>query len=56
MLEEQGSIFHTTTDSEVIAYLLVRERLRTPSIEAGFVWMNRSLLAVNANNSHHHFA
>ena len=34
MLEEQGSIFHTTTDSEVIAYLLVRERLRTPSIEA----------------------
>ncbi len=33
-LEEQGSIFHTTTDSEVIAYLIVRERLRTPSIEA----------------------
>ena len=32
-LEEQGSIFHTTTDSEVIAYILVRERLRTASIE-----------------------
>ena len=33
-LEEQGSIFHTTTDSEVIAYLIVQERLRQPSIEA----------------------
>lgn len=33
-LEEQGSIFHTTTDSEVIAHIIVRERLRQPSIEA----------------------
>ena len=33
-LESQGSIFQTTTDSEVIAYLIVRERLRHPSIEA----------------------
>ena len=33
-LEEQGSIFHTTTDSEVIAYIIVQERLRSPSIEA----------------------
>ena len=33
-LEERGSIFHTTTDSEVIAYILVQERLRRPSIEA----------------------
>ena len=32
-LEEQGSIFHTTTDSEVIAYIIVRERLRCGSIE-----------------------
>ena len=32
-LEERGSIFHTTTDSEVIAYILVQERLRLPSIE-----------------------
>lgn len=32
-LEEQGSIFHTTTDSEVIAHLIVRERLRCSSIE-----------------------
>ena len=32
-LEERGSIFHTTTDSEVIAYVLVQERLRHSSIE-----------------------
>ena len=34
MLEERGSIFHTTTDSEVIAYIIVQERLKAPSIEA----------------------
>lgn len=33
-LEENGSIFHTTTDSEVIAYIIVQERLRCGSIEA----------------------
>ena len=33
-LESQGSIFQTTTDSKVIAYLIVQERLRHPSIEA----------------------
>lgn len=33
-LEQAGSIFHTTTDSEVIAYIIVQERLRCPSIEA----------------------
>ena len=33
-LEEKGSIFHTTTDSEVIAYIIVQERLKAPSIEA----------------------
>ena len=32
-LEERGSIFHTTTDSEVIAYIIVQERLRCASIE-----------------------
>ncbi len=32
-LEERGSIFHTTTDSEVIAYVIVQERLRRGSIE-----------------------
>lgn len=33
-LEESGAIFHTTTDSEVIVYLIVQERLKTGSIEA----------------------
>lgn len=31
--EEQGAIFHTTTDSEVISYTIVQERLRHGSIE-----------------------
>ncbi len=33
-LESKGSIFQTTTDSEVIAYIIVQERLKTGSIEA----------------------
>ncbi len=33
MLESQGAIFHTTTDSEVISYIIVQERLRKESIE-----------------------
>ncbi len=32
-LELQGSIFQTTSDTEVITYTIIRERLRTPSIE-----------------------
>ena len=32
-LEQQGSIFHMTSDSEVIAYVVTRERLQAPSIE-----------------------
>ncbi len=32
-LEENGAIFHTTTDSEVISYMIVQERLRHGSIE-----------------------
>lgn len=32
-LEEGGAIFHTTSDSEVIAYVIVQERLRVASIE-----------------------
>lgn len=34
VLEQNGCIFHSTTDSEVIAYVIVRERLRCSSIEA----------------------
>jgi amidophosphoribosyltransferase len=33
-LEESGAIFHSTSDTEIIAYVVTRERLRTPSIEA----------------------
>ena len=32
-LEEKGAIFHTTTDSEVISYIIVQERLKQGSIE-----------------------
>ena len=31
--EEMGGIFHTTSDTEVIAYTISRERLNAPSIE-----------------------
>ncbi len=33
-LENDGSIFHTTSDSEVIAYIITKERVRARSIEA----------------------
>ena len=32
-LELSGAIFHTSSDTETIAYIVTRERLRTPSIE-----------------------
>ncbi|MCM1363860.1 MAG: amidophosphoribosyltransferase [Faecalibacterium sp.] len=32
-LELKGSIFHTTTDTEVISYIITEERLKAPSIE-----------------------
>ena len=32
-LEENGAIFHTTTDSEVISYIIVQQRLKAGSIE-----------------------
>ncbi len=32
-LELQGSIFHTTTDSEVISYIITKERINSSSIE-----------------------
>ena len=32
-LELSGAIFHTTSDTETIVYILTRERLRAPSIE-----------------------
>ena len=33
-LELSGAIFHTTSDTETIAYIITRERLTAPSIEA----------------------
>ena len=33
-LEMHGSIFHTTSDTEVISYLITKERLTAPSIES----------------------
>lgn len=32
-LELSGAIFHTTSDTETIAYIVTKERLRSPSIE-----------------------
>ena len=32
-LELSGAIFHSTSDTEIIAYIVTRERLKTPSIE-----------------------
>ncbi len=32
-MENTGAIFHTTIDSEVIAYCIARERVKSPSIE-----------------------
>lgn len=32
-LESEGSIFHTTSDSEVIAYIITKERVKRASIE-----------------------
>ena len=33
-LEERGCIFHTTSDTEVISYIITQERLMSPSIES----------------------
>ena len=33
-LELKGAIFHTTSDTEVISYLITQARLTEPSIEA----------------------
>ena len=34
-LSLKGSIFHTTSDTEVISYIITKERLTAPSIEDG---------------------
>ena len=43
-LELSGAIFHTTSDTETIAYMITRERLTAPSIEEAVSRaMNKSL-------------
>ena len=37
-LEMSGAIFHTTSDTETIAYIVTRERLKAPSIEDALSW------------------
>ncbi len=36
-LELTGAIFHTTSDTEIIAYIITRERLKCPSIEKALI-------------------
>ncbi len=40
-LELEGSIFHSTSDTEVISYIITKERLKAPSIEEA---VNRAML------------
>jgi len=42
-LELQGSIFHTTNDTEVISYVITKERLTAPSIEEA---VNRAMYRI----------
>ena len=42
-LELSGAIFHTTNDSEIISYMIIKERLTQPSIEEAVVHAMDSL-------------
>ena len=42
-LEMQGSIFHTTSDTEVISYIITKERISAPSIEEA---VNRAITKI----------
>ncbi|MCD7859567.1 MAG: amidophosphoribosyltransferase [Firmicutes bacterium] len=42
-LEMKGAIFHMTSDTEVISYMIIRERLQAPSIEQA---VNRAMYAL----------
>ena len=41
--EYKGAIFHTTTDSELVAYIIAQERLRTTSVEQAVLKAMRRL-------------
>lgn len=42
-LELEGSIFHTTSDTEVISYIITKERIQCPSIEEA---VNRAMYKI----------
>jgi amidophosphoribosyltransferase len=42
-LEMEGSIFHTTSDTEVISYVITKERISAPSIESA---VNRAMYRI----------
>ncbi len=37
MLESTGAIFHTTSDTEIISYLITKERLSSPNLETAIL-------------------
>ena len=43
-LELSGAIFHTTSDTETIAYIITRERLRAADLRKGSLWLQAALL------------
>jgi len=43
-LELEGSIFHTTSDTEVISYVITKERINCPSIEEA---VNRAMYRID---------
>ncbi len=43
-LEMSGAIFHTTSDTEIIAYIITQERLTSPSIESA---VSRAMLRLD---------
>ena len=50
-LENEGSIFHTTSDTEVISYMITKERVRTRSIEEAVLHAMGHALPNNATPS-----
>ncbi len=47
-LELEGSIFHSTSDTEVISYIITKERLKAPSIEEA---VNRAMRRIKGGYS-----
>ncbi len=47
-LELEGAIFHTDSDTEIISYLITRERLKAPSIEEA---VSRAMYKIKGSSS-----